>query len=265
MVSVDFPSGDDVVSPLTIQMIGQLRSTESASTGLAEQITKQLESAVTVGILVQGDKLPPENSFAEQLGVSPITLRQALATLRMQGLIDTRRGRGGGSYIRASGAPSEAVLRQQVLEYSPDELRDICDLASSIAAGTGRRAALRADEQDLRRARALAGRFAASSTSSELRRTDSRFHISLGVASQSRRLTNAIVQMQGELAALMWIHDTSPSSINNAASEHEEILNAIENRDDQAAAELSSSHFERESEMLISFYLQLATGQSENP
>jgi len=37
--------------------------------------------------------------MADRLGVSPLTLRKSLAVLRSKGLLETRRGRGGGSYV----------------------------------------------------------------------------------------------------------------------------------------------------------------------
>jgi GntR family transcriptional repressor for pyruvate dehydrogenase complex len=52
-----------------------------------------------MGLLNPGERLPPESVMAEHLGVSPLTLRQSLAVLQSKGLLGTRRGRGGGSYV----------------------------------------------------------------------------------------------------------------------------------------------------------------------
>ena len=65
---------------------------------------KQLLSAKTAdalyALIVQeeayhpGEKLPNETELSEQLGVSRITLREAVQTLAMQGIVEVRRGRG---------------------------------------------------------------------------------------------------------------------------------------------------------------------------
>jgi GntR family transcriptional regulator len=65
------------------------------------RIAHWLEDLVTSGELAPGDKLPPEVEIATSLGVSRMTLRQALGAVEAKGLIDRRRGRFGGSFVAA--------------------------------------------------------------------------------------------------------------------------------------------------------------------
>ena len=51
--------------------------------------------------LAPGDKLPSEVEIANALGVSRMTLRQALSAIEAKGLIDRRRGRFGGNFVAA--------------------------------------------------------------------------------------------------------------------------------------------------------------------
>ena len=62
--------------------------------------------AIQLGLLTDGEQLPPETEFAAQLGVSAMTLREALAMLRQQGLVETRRGRTGGTFVRRPDRPA---------------------------------------------------------------------------------------------------------------------------------------------------------------
>ncbi|MCY1232161.1 hypothetical protein D9M72_446380 [compost metagenome] len=61
----------------------------------------------------------------------------------------------------------------------------------------------------------------------------------------------------------MWIAGASAGSIKTASEEHDAILDAIERRDEEAADRLSAAHFERESETLLDFFLELATTTPE--
>jgi GntR family transcriptional regulator len=64
------------------------------------RISSWLLARVAAGKLRPDDKLPPEESLAAALGVSRMTLRQALGSLEQQGWIERRRGRSGGNFIR---------------------------------------------------------------------------------------------------------------------------------------------------------------------
>ena len=58
------------------------------------QIREQISLAISGGRLVPGDLLPPEEDLAAQASVSRTTIRQALAALVHEGLIERKRGKG---------------------------------------------------------------------------------------------------------------------------------------------------------------------------
>ena len=64
------------------------------------RISAWLLSRVNLRKVQPDDKLPPEEDLAAALGVSRMTLRQALGSLERQGWIERRRGRSGGNFIR---------------------------------------------------------------------------------------------------------------------------------------------------------------------
>lgn len=65
------------------------------------RIEQWLTDVIGSGTLVPGDKLPREESLAAALGVSRMTLRQALASLELAGTIVRRPGRRGGTFVAA--------------------------------------------------------------------------------------------------------------------------------------------------------------------
>src|SRR5438094_6539085 len=64
-----------------------------------EETVERLGTAIRVGLLPPGSRLPPERELAEQLGISRSTLRQALTTLVQSGHLVSLRGRGGGTFV----------------------------------------------------------------------------------------------------------------------------------------------------------------------
>lgn len=63
------------------------------------RIEQWLAAMITDGTLQTGDKLPPEGALAATVGVSRMTLRQALSALERRELVERRRGRSGGTFV----------------------------------------------------------------------------------------------------------------------------------------------------------------------
>jgi GntR family transcriptional regulator len=63
------------------------------------QIEERLAEAIGAGNIRSGERLPPEREMANGLGVSRMTLRQALASLARRGLVVRVRGRHGGTFV----------------------------------------------------------------------------------------------------------------------------------------------------------------------
>src|SRR4051794_6843383 len=64
-----------------------------------DEITDRLITAIAIGEYLPGARLPVERDLAASLGAGRMTVRAALARLVERGLLETRRGRGGGSYV----------------------------------------------------------------------------------------------------------------------------------------------------------------------
>lgn len=68
----------------------------------SDLIIQRLANAIRSGLLSANEQLPNEADLARMMGVSHITIREALNTLRAKGLIYTARGRNGGSFVTDS-------------------------------------------------------------------------------------------------------------------------------------------------------------------
>jgi len=76
-----------------------LRALERGRGPAYAQIEDRVAEAIAAGDLKAGDRLPPERELAGQLGVSRMTLRQALQTLERRGLVRRTVGRRGGTFV----------------------------------------------------------------------------------------------------------------------------------------------------------------------
>lgn len=65
--------------------------------GIAEQVVKQIVALIETGSLKAGDRLPSERKLADELGIGRPTLREALRSLSLLGILDIRHG--GGIYV----------------------------------------------------------------------------------------------------------------------------------------------------------------------
>ena len=99
---------------------------------LHEQVAAELRRAIADGEAKPGERLPPARDLASVLGVNTNTVLRALRTLRDEGLLDFRRGRG----VTVSNSPDRGaiVIRARELVrfarqhgYRRDELIDIIE------------------------------------------------------------------------------------------------------------------------------------------
>lgn len=77
---------------------------------LHEQLSGALRAAIAAGEAEPGERLPAARAVARDLDVNMHTVLRAYATLRDEGLLDPRRGRG--AVVRRDGAPGRASLEQ---------------------------------------------------------------------------------------------------------------------------------------------------------
>ncbi|HUH54041.1 MAG TPA: winged helix-turn-helix domain-containing protein, partial [Microbacteriaceae bacterium] len=96
-------------------------------------IAERISTAIASGILNVGEKLPPETELAAQFGVAVATLRKALASLRSDGVVETRRGRNGGTFIVKSPFPSADLLYSTIDALAIVTLRDFADEHAAIS------------------------------------------------------------------------------------------------------------------------------------
>jgi GntR family transcriptional regulator, transcriptional repressor for pyruvate dehydrogenase complex len=204
-----------------------------------EETVERLGTAIKVGLLPPGTRLPPERDLAGELGISRSTLRQALTTLVQSGLLVAYRGRGGGTFVAE--APPLTVDSEL-----PDEewTRAVLDYRVAIEAGAATLAAERAGDDHLAAMRELVDVMAAGAKPpfEPYRRADIRFHIALAEAAQSPRLVAAMTEVQGQMSELI-AHIAHPEEVlTRSNDQHRELVVALARRDATAAVAVVRQH-----------------------
>jgi GntR family transcriptional regulator, transcriptional repressor for pyruvate dehydrogenase complex len=224
--------------------------------GRVEQVVRRLGEAIGLGLLQVGDRLPSEPDLAERFGVAPMTLRQALAILREAGYLETRRGRGGGTFVRRAVPPTpRRRARQQLRSLTADELRDLTDYRAALAGAAAALAAARATQSELAALRELVDRMAGGPRYQEFRQADAHFHLALASAAKSARLTAAEASIQVEVGELMTLIPHPPEALQVSNAQHGAILAAIGRRDPDAARTLMERHVRGTGDFLVGLRL----------
>lgn len=192
--------------------------------GRAELVETRLIRAISCGALIEGERLPSENELAQLLGVAVVTVREALVTLRHRGLIETRRGRNGGSFVRtSSGAVAEVNVRT-LMGLSRVALADLGVWYEVISSACAEYACRRATPAELDAVRGVLIR-ARELPADAWRRRITDAQLELAALSQSVRLTTEHVRAQAEFTPLLALQDLD---VAERHAQHDSLLAQIE-------------------------------------
>jgi DNA-binding FadR family transcriptional regulator len=184
-------------------------------------------------------------------GVATATVRDALQTLRDQGIIETRRGRSGGTFIIGTPHTAPTVLHQRLLAMSMADLRDMADEQLATGLATVRLAAERALPQDIERLERIARTMAEADSPSACLRADSRFHIELAVLAQSERLMSTQMRLLTESVEIMWSVLDPATDRDWTMNDHLAIVAGLRHNDVLAAQAAVREHTSRDFYRLI--------------
>ena len=200
----------------------------------SELIVRRIGEAIGSGVLAPGERLPPELELASSLAVAPMTLRQAIGILREAGLVETRRGKHGGTFVAENVVDALAARHRRA---DAESWRELCDWRRAVS---GEAAALAADRIDDGR-RVQLEQLAADVESraaggfAEYRLADSRFHMAIAEASGSARLVSAETAVQSELGEVLASIPAPVRARRFSAKGHGPIVAAIVRRDGEGA------------------------------
>lgn len=231
--------------------------------GRADMVVSRLVQAISVGAFTEGERLPSENELSSLLGVAVVTVREALSELRHRDLIETKRGRNGGSFVRPSLAAVEEVNARALLDAPRVAIADLGVHYEVVSAACAEYACLRATHEELQ---IVADVLAETRDAPvfEWRRRVTEVQLELAALSQSVRLTKEHVRLQTEFTPLLALQD-----FDDAAREltHRSLVAQVEATqagDVQAARSAVRESVRGSVRWLIAFRAELLAGSRDS-
>jgi len=211
---------------------------------LSEEVSGDLQRRIGRGELKPGDRLPTEKGLGDAYGVSRAVVREAIARLKADGLIETRQG--SGAFVVE--APKTINLRfWQGAGPELDELRDIFELRAIVEGAVAELAAQRRDEKDLAAiASHLHAMDQAMSKGNDGTEADDNFHIALANATHNAyvgRFVEFLGRHFSDSRKLSWRGNRDEIvQPREAQREHAALFEAIRKGDADAARRCALEH-----------------------
>jgi GntR family transcriptional repressor for pyruvate dehydrogenase complex len=192
-----------------------------------EACVEQLATAIRLGVHPNGSTLPSERVLAEGMHISRATVREAITALRTAGMVETRRGRGGGSIVTYSPRRPRARAKAP----SPETLATWLDSLTfrRIVEPGAVATAASLDLSERQRAMLTSAYDAVTKTSGSAahRQADSRFHLAFASVTGSPSIIDAVTRVQATLHDMLLQIPVYDVNIAHSDRQHEGILRAV--------------------------------------
>jgi DNA-binding FadR family transcriptional regulator len=206
-----------------------------------EETVERLGTAIRLGVLAPGSRLPAERDLADELRISRSTLRQALTTLVQSGHLVSRRGRTGGTFV----ADEPPLLQDQVAQpLRSEQARAVLDYRITVETGATVLAAERATKDDLERLASFIEEMSVTEGArfDAYRRADVRFHIGVAEACHSPRLVAAMTEVQGQMTELIQRIAHPDEVLTRSNAQHKRLVTLLRRKDVGSAVQLMREH-----------------------
>ncbi|MDT7617563.1 MAG: GntR family transcriptional regulator, transcriptional repressor for pyruvate dehydrogenase complex [Pseudonocardiales bacterium] len=218
---------------------------------LSDEVAESIRAFIVDKGLAEGTRLPSERALAEQFGASRPTVSQALRTLSLMGLVETRRG--SGAYVLRQPDLSIAASVNLMLELDGKSVARLAELRLWLETLGAREAAERIDDEaELLRARTALERLRASAgETSTWIAADTIFHATIVGLAGNPYLTSIYEGVHNALISFEyrpWVendevpHWLRPEEAAAQVALHEPIVAGIESRDPEATTRAVLHH-----------------------
>lgn len=215
---------------------------------VGEQVFLQLRQLLLDGEWSQGSKLPSENELADLFNVSRITVRQALQKLNALGLLETRLGEG--SFVKVLDVGDRMNDLIPTMYLGNHSALQVFEFREIIETECARLAASRATQEDIADLKDILDIMAKCKESLDLKgfgKSDLDFHFKIAQITRNDLIikTNCILRdvLENSMEEVI-----DKMGCENGLHYHEQLLQAIETRDEKSAMKIMKEHIRKNAE-----------------
>ncbi|PYX35750.1 MAG: FadR family transcriptional regulator [Acidobacteria bacterium] len=205
-----------------------------------EEVAKQLERLI-LKKLQPGDKLPAERELAEMFGVSRSSIRDAIRSLELVGLVEPRQG--AGTVVREVSA--ESLVNPLTIVLARQQVSELLDFRKMLEPPLAARAATHASIEDITEMEEILRRQDDKLRRGELAiEEDSEFHYNVAMASDNSvvlKVLDVLMDLLRETRERALQVEGRPQK---SLAGHRRILMAIKRRDPAAAEDAMRRHIQ---------------------
>jgi len=219
-------------------------------TRVYEEVAKQIERLIVEGGLKPGEKLPPERELVEMFQVSRSSIRDAIRTLELAGLVEPRQGEG--TVVCDLSADSLVNPLAAVLVRKRELVAELIDVRKMIEPPLAARAATHASAAEIAYLEDILRRQGEKVRRGELAiEEDSEFHYNIAVAAKNSVVLKVLDVLMDLLRVTRERSLQVEGRLQRSFAGHRRIFSAIKRRDAPAAEGAMHRHLEEIEEIIL--------------
>lgn len=210
----------------------------------SDVLAQLLREQILTGELSEGTALPVERVLATSVGLSRGTVRDALRVLEVEGLVVTRPGRAGGSFVRR---PDASILQRSLdvlVSGGGTQLNSLLEIRESLEPAAARLAALNRTDEDIDRLKVASEAMHESLDDvPQFLYHNVEWHVAVSAASHNEIMHAILVSLS---RAIRMTTDNkrlnTPRTMAETLIAHDRVLTAIVQQDPERAASAMARH-----------------------
>lgn len=222
-------------------MVGESRSMKIIKQQkVSALVYDQLLDQIKAQKWAEGAKLPSENELRVELGVSRISIREAMQKLTALGIVETRQGEG--SFVKRVTSDTYSDLMLPMFMINKNSLQEILEYRMVMEVGATEIAADRITKEELVDLEEIVVRM--EGNAADIKRfshDDLLFHMAIAKATKNQMIINVSLFMQGLLSVSME-EIVRVLGMKDGKHYHRLILEAFKNGEKKEVVELMREH-----------------------
>ncbi|MDQ7907553.1 GntR family transcriptional regulator [Phytohabitans sp. ZYX-F-186] len=217
------------------------------SNRMSEAIVDQIRTLIRSEKLRPGDRLPSERELGERMGVSRVTVREALRVLEAGGLIEIRVGARGGAFVTSPTTSQVGSGLADLITLSPVTASEVTEARQVVELGIIPIVVERATDEDIAELRAMVEEHAAALKKGQYGMPMSAaFHQRVAACTHNNAIEMLVHSFHGPLLmSLREAQVAAPLMGHRGTNEHRDFVEALAARDADRATEIMRTHLSR--------------------